>query len=149
MNEVLHRREHWAKCIGNLYHGRYLPVEVPAINRYNRDIRVGLTEKHQHINLLVLEYGHGIVEPEVLCCVHKLRETWNGKHELLEQSNLQPFEARGRDPTYNRFQVSADASEPEEAKVRMCDVCCDWRMCELPLHITIGNGERKEDRETL
>jgi hypothetical protein len=88
---------------------------VSAINRYSKGIRVGLTEKHQHINFL--EHDHGIVEPEVLCYVHKLREKWNGKRELLEESNLQVSEARGRDPTNNRFQVSANASEPEQAKV--------------------------------
>src|SRR6267154_1753694 len=35
-SEVPHRREDLAKCIGNLCHGRYLPVEVPAINRYKK-----------------------------------------------------------------------------------------------------------------
>src|SRR5580658_2041814 len=109
--EVLHHREHLAKPIENLCHGRYLPVEVPAINRYNKGIRPGLTERHPHNNFLVLKHDHRIVEPEVLRCVHKLLETWNVKRELLEKLNYQHFEARGRDPTNNCFQVSANALE--------------------------------------
>jgi len=120
---------------------RYLPVEVPAMNCYNKGIRVGLTEKHHHINLLVLEHDLGIVEPEILGCVHRLWETWNGERELLEESNSQVFEARGRNPTNNSFQVSANASEPEQAKVRKCNVCRDWGMRELPLHVTVENRE--------
>ncbi|KAI0282463.1 hypothetical protein BGY98DRAFT_931465 [Russula aff. rugulosa BPL654] len=53
------------------------------------------------------------------------------------------FEARSRDPTKNRFQVSANALEPEQAKVRKCNVCRDWRVYDLRLHITIGNREVK------
>jgi hypothetical protein len=55
------------------------------------------------MNFLVVEQDLGIVEPEVLCCVRKLREKWYGKRELLEESNTQVFEARGRDPTKDRF----------------------------------------------
>ena len=121
---------------------------MPAINRYKRLIRVALRERQQH-DFIVLENDHDIAEPEVLCCVHKLQERWSGKRELLEESNSQPFEARGRDPTNNRFQVSAYASEPEQAKVRKCNVCRDCRMCGLPLHITVGNRDCKDDIETL
>src|SRR6267154_4470874 len=152
-SEALHRKEHFAKRIANLCHARRylrLPVEVPRINRYTKGILVGLTGKHLHIKFCVLEPDRGIVEPEVLCCVDKLRETWNGKRELLEKQNLQPFETRGRDPTNKCLRVSANASEPEEAKVSKCNVCRDWRMCGLPLHITVRNGEglRKPDLET-
>src|SRR6267154_709520 len=140
-SEVLHRREHLAKRIGNLCHGRYLPVEVPAINPYSKSKRDRLTEKHLHIDELVVKHDHGFVKREVLCCVHKLRETWNGKYELLEESNPQVFEARSRDPTHNRFQVSANAPEPEQAKVRKGNVCRDCRMSERPPHITVGNRE--------
>src|ERR1700679_1525571 len=110
-SEVLHRREYLAKRIGNLCHGRYLPVKVPAVNLSGDGTRVSLTEKHPY--MLVRELDLGIVEPEALCCAHKLRETWNGKRELLEELNLQLFEARGSNPTNNRFQVSANASEPK------------------------------------
>ena len=101
------------------------------------------------MNLLVFEHDLGIVEAEALCCVHKLRETWNGKRELQEELNLQVFEARGRDPTDNCFQVSANALKRERAKVRKCNMCRDWRMCELPLHITIGERERNGNPEPL
>src|SRR6266852_6816097 len=111
-NEALHRGEHLAKRVANLCRGGYLPVEVPAINPYKKGIRVGFTGSHPHINFLVLEHDIGSVEPEVLRCVHKLWEMWNGKRELLEEPNLQFFEARGRDPRNNRFQVSTNASEP-------------------------------------
>src|SRR6267154_4494534 len=151
-SEVLHCSENLAKCIANLCCGRYLPVKVRGINPYRKGIRgvgVDLREKHPHYNLLVVEPDHGIVEPEVLCCVDKLRQTWNGKRELLEEYNLQKFETRGRDPTNQRFQVSANASEPEQAEVGKCNVCRDWRMCGLPLHITVRNRECKLDIESL
>ena len=74
-------------------------------------------------------------------------ETKNRECELLE-SNLQLFEARARDPTNNHFRVGANSSEPEQAEVRKCNVDRDWRMFELPLHITVGNREC-EDRKAL
>jgi hypothetical protein len=37
-SEVLHRREHLAKSIGNVCRGRYLPVVVPAIYPYTKGI---------------------------------------------------------------------------------------------------------------
>src|SRR6266852_2281546 len=126
--EALHRGEHLAKRVANLCRGRYLPVEMRAINRYRKGICVGLTESHPHINFLVLEHDIDFVEPQVLRCVHKLWEAWNGKRELLEELNMQFIEARGRDPGNNRFQVSANALEPEVTKVRKCNVCRDWRM---------------------
>ena len=147
-SELLHWREHLAKRIANLCYGRYLRVELPAINRYEKGVHIGFTEKYPHFNFLSLEPDLVIVEPEVLCCVHKLRETRNGKCELLEESNAQDFEARGRNPANNRFQVSANASEPEQAKLRKCDVCRDWCMYELPLHM-VGKRECKGDREIL
>ena len=148
-SEVLYHREHLTKPIGDLYHGRYLLVEVAAINCYDRDIRVRPTDTHPHLNLLVPEPDLGTVEPKVPCCFHKLHEKWKGKRGLLEEYNIQVFEARGRDPTNNRFQVSADASEPEEAKVRECNVCRDWRMCELRLRIMVWNREAEVDLEIL
>ena len=77
----------------------------------------------------------------ILIHIHLAVTMLNGTRELLEEPNLQDFEARGRDPTNNRFQVCANASEHERAKVRKCDVCRDWRMCELHLHITVRNRE--------
>ena len=93
------------------------------------------------MSFLVLEPDLSIVEPKVLYRVHKLWEIWNRKRELLEESNFQAFEMRGRDPTNNHFQVNANASESEQAKVRKCNVCRDWRKCELRLHVMVGNRE--------
>ena len=98
-------------------------------------------QNHQQKNFRVLEQDQGIIKFEALRCVHKLREMWNGKCELLEVVNLQPFEVRGRDPTNNHFQVSANALEAEETKVRKYNVRHDWGMCEMPLQIMFGNRE--------
>ena len=91
----------------------------------------------------------GIVEPEVLCCIHKLYETRNGKRKLVEEINPELLEARGDDPTKNLFQVSTDSSEYKRAKVRKCDTCRDWHMHELPLHVTIGNRAKRYDGKRL
>ena len=148
-SEALYRRECLAKRIGKLFRGSYLPVEVATINANTKAVQLGPTGRHSHINFFLLNNDLGIFEPEVLCGVHKLGEMWNGKRELVEQSNLQVFEARGCDPTKNRFQVSTNTSEREEAKVRKCNVCRDWRQDELPLHVTVGNSECKASLENL
>ncbi len=73
-----------AKRFENLSHGRYLPVEVPAVDRAfisGLSRGIGL-----HMNSLAVEIKPGTVEPEVLYYyVHKLQEMWNGKRELLEE----------------------------------------------------------------
>src|SRR6266403_1590649 len=148
-SKILHRREYSAKRIQYLCHGRYLPVEVPPIDTYAKDIRLGPKEIQYYFNSLVNEIEPGNVESQVLCCVHKLHEMWNRKRELLEEVELQLFETRGGDPTNNRFQISANALELKQAKVRKCNGCRDWRMRELPLHIAIGNRECKSDCERL
>jgi hypothetical protein len=81
------------------------------------------------------------VEPEDLHCVHKLQKTWDGKRELLEEPDGKTLEARGGYPTNNCLQVSTNTSEPKRAEVRKGDVCDDWRMSDLSLHIMIGNRE--------
>jgi len=101
------------------------------------------------MNPFSLKLEPGTVEPEVLRCVQKLQETWNGKCELLEKIKLEVFEARGSDPTGNYLQVSADTFECEPAKVRKCDMRHVWHMYRLPLHIMVGEGKKKEDREHL
>src|SRR6266403_195364 len=149
-SETLHWGEYLAKRIQDLCHGRYLPVEVPPTDTYAKHIRLGLVKIHRDINFLASETDHGTVGTRVLCCVHKLHETWNRKCELLEEVKLQPFETRDdNDPTNNRFQISANAFKPKVAKVRKCNGCRDRRMRKLPLHITIGNREFKENRERL
>jgi len=41
-NEMFHRSGYLAERIGNLCHGRYLPVEVPAFDDYASDMHLGL-----------------------------------------------------------------------------------------------------------
>jgi hypothetical protein len=90
--------------------------------------------------------GHvyGTVEPEILCCIHKLQKTWDGKHELVEEENPEFLEARGGDPRNECFQVSANTIKPETVKVRKCDGRDGRRMHELPLYLAVGNREFKE-----
>src|SRR5258708_6077367 len=138
-SEMLYRREYLVKRMENLCHGRHLPVEVPAVACYDEGIRLGpLAEVEIHINSLAGELELGTVEPEVLCRVHKLQEMRDGKREfkLLEEVNFELLEARSGDSTNDLFQVSANTSEPKPAKVRKSDMCHDWRMRELTVHIT-------------
>jgi hypothetical protein len=104
-SEMLHRREHLAKRIENLSHGRYLPVKVPTVDTYVKGMHVSilvlglLRGIDLHINMLVKELELAVAEPEVLCRVHKLHEVRDGKGGLLEEEDLELLEARGRDPT--------------------------------------------------
>src|SRR6266403_2371497 len=95
---------------------------------------------HLHINPFPVKLEPGTVEPDVLRCVQKLQDTWNGKCELVEKVKLELFEARGSDPTNNCLQVSAITMECDPAKVRKCDMCHVWHMYGSPqaLHVTIG-----------
>jgi hypothetical protein len=146
-SEMLHRREHLAERIENLCHGRDLPVEVPAVDIYEKGTHLGPTGIHRHKDSLLVELEFGTVEPEVLCCVHKLQETWDRKCELVEKDNLKLLEARGGDPMNECFQVSANTGEQEPVKVREYDGSHDWRM--RGLHITVGSREFKADHEHL
>jgi hypothetical protein len=56
-----------------------------------------------HMNHVHRELEFGTAEPDVLCCVYKLQETWNGKCELLEEPNVKLLEARDGDPTNDCF----------------------------------------------
>src|SRR6266576_1589377 len=102
---MLHRGEYLAKRIRNLSHGGYLPVEVPGVDIYGKGIHwhIGLRGADLHVNSLAVRAELGTVEPEVFCSPHELHELWNGKCELLEVANLEILEARGGDPTKNRF----------------------------------------------
>ncbi|KAF8469433.1 hypothetical protein DFH94DRAFT_773868 [Russula ochroleuca] len=149
-NEMLHRRKYLTERIENLGHGRYLPVEVPAVDTCGKDIRLGLLAGIEtHVNVFTGEPETSTVGLEVLCCVHKLQEPWNGKRELLEERNEDLLEARGGDSTNNCFQVSTNSLERKVTKVRKGDVCRDWRIYELPLHVSVGNSECGGDHEHL
>jgi hypothetical protein len=147
--EMLHRGEHLAKRIENLCDGRNLPVEVPAEDIYIKGMHLGPTGIHPHRDSLRVELEGGTVEPEVLCCVHKLQETWDGKHELVEEEDFKLLKARCGDPTNKCLQVSANTLEQEPVKVREYDSRPNRRIRELLLHITAGNRESKADPERL
>ena len=107
-SEVLHRREHLAER--NLCCKSYLPVEVQAAGVYGKGgnlcFPMGISF---HIDYHVRELEFNTVEPEVLCCVHKLLETRNGNRELFEEEpDLEVLEARGDNMMDNCFQVSAE-----------------------------------------
>ena len=147
-SEMFHHREQMAKRIEDLCHGRYLPIEVPAEDIYDEGrFHLGLPRGIDlHMNVLAVEPEFCAVEPEVLCCVHKLHETWDRKRELVEEVNLELLEARSGDPMNKCFQVGANTTEPEKAKV---GECYDRRTRELSLYLTVGDREVKGDRKRL
>jgi hypothetical protein len=132
-NQMVHRRKHLAERVGNLCHGRYLPVEMPAEDNYADGKCPGLPmEKDHHIDSLVGESESGTVEPDVFCRVNKLLETRDGKCELVEEFKLKLLEARSGNPTDKCIQIGASTMEPEIVKVRKCDGWNDRCMRELP-----------------
>jgi hypothetical protein len=138
-SDMLHFREHFAKYVENLCHKRYMPVEMRAVGIYGKDIRLGLlTGINLHKNLRPEEFELGTIEPEVLYCVYKLRETWDGKRELLVEDNVEPLEARSGDPTSNHFHVSGNTSEQKPSKVRKCYV--------LWAHTTITSPHHRREQ---
>src|ERR1700722_12481653 len=102
-----------------------------------------------HTNLRLGKFDSGVVELEVLCGVHKLQETWDGKRELVKEVNAEFFEARGGDPMSKSFQVSTNTSELEIAKVWKGDRCSNRHVRELHFYITVGDSEVKFDRDRL
>jgi len=111
---------------------------------------LGFTGIHLHVNAThIIKLDHGPAELEGLCCVQKIQKAWEGKGELIEEVYFEPLEARNGDITNNRFQVSANTSEPELAKVRQHDMCRGGWTRELPHHIMVGNREGKDNPEHL
>jgi hypothetical protein len=105
-SEIFHHKEHLADRIENLCHGRDLPVKVPTFGNYANDMHLRLsTGIERHINYRLGEPEDGTVEPEILCYVHKLQETGDGKCQLVEEFNLKLLEARSDNPMNKRFQV--------------------------------------------
>ena len=90
-----------------------------------------------------------MVEPEVLCCIQKLLEIRQRRHELVEEFNLELLEARSGGPTNKCFQESANTVEPEMVKVGEYDGCYDRNVRRLPLYLTVGDGGEKEDSKRL
>jgi hypothetical protein len=126
---------------------------VQGVDPYRKGIRLKrlsiFAGNDIHIDSLPGESEYGTLKREVFCCVQKLQETWDGKHELVEILNLDLLKTRGGDPMNKCVQVSATTSVPETVKVRECDGCDDRRMRELPLYIMVGNSEKKADHERL
>jgi hypothetical protein len=117
-SEMLHHIEYLTERIENLGHGRYLPVKMPVVETYGKNIRlVFLARIELCAKSVAGKLEPGTVEPEVFCCVHKLHKMWNVKRGLLEELNAERLEARGGDLTDNRFQVSATTLERKPAKV--------------------------------
>jgi hypothetical protein len=105
---MLHGGEYWAERIGNLGHGGYLPVEVPAVDTNEKGIiqcqwYIGLSGINRYVNSIAFKVELSTVEPEVFYSPDELQELWNGKRELLEVANFETLEARSGDPTKNRF----------------------------------------------
>jgi hypothetical protein len=130
--------------------GRYLPVEVPAVDIYGKGVHLYLpTGIKFYIKLHHGELEFDTLELEVLCGVYKLQETWDGGCELVVEDNIKLLEARGDDPMKNYFRVCTSPRENKSAKIRKCDWCHDRRMRELPLYITVGNSKIKAEQEHL
>jgi hypothetical protein len=83
-SEVFQSRQYLTERIGKLDHRGYLPVEVPAVDIYMEKLISPLVRIEICMNMVRVELEMGTVEPEDLCCVHKLYETWNGKRELFK-----------------------------------------------------------------
>ena len=154
-SEMLHSREHRAERIVNLCSGRYLPVpvKVTAVDIDGKSMRLGLLmRRHLHSNFRVSENEFGILEPEVLCCAHKLQESWHRKRELVGNVDLEFLETGGGDPINNCFHVSTNTLERKTVKIRkheLHDGRHDRRMRELPFYFTVGNGNEKVNNEVL
>jgi hypothetical protein len=89
------------------------------------------------------------LEREDSCSTHKLQEVWNGIGQLIEKTDMKPFEERGSNPREKRFQVSAGTLESKPAEVGKSDACHDRRTQQLALNITAGIVGIKVDRECL
>src|SRR6266851_7459610 len=72
-SKILHRGEYSPERPQNLYHGCYLPVEVPADNIHVESrCPAPLTRIHPQGNAPVIEPQRGTAKPEVLRHAHKL-----------------------------------------------------------------------------
>ena len=88
-------------------------------------------------------------EPEIICGTHERQEMWEGKAELKEEKNLKPLEKRGGHSGKKGFQICANSLEPKRMKVRECDMCDDWPMQQLRLHITAWKRGVKANQKSF
>jgi len=96
-----------------------------------------LTGIHTHPNRLLTEREYGTAEPEILCIVHELQETWGRKYELVKEGDLEPLKERGGDVRKKCLQVSASTFEPQIAKVRKRGSRHDGHMQRISLDVTV------------
>jgi hypothetical protein len=104
---------------------------VPTKDTDGKGVHLGLlTRIHLHNSVIVGKLEFGTLEREILCCVHKLQQTRDGKRELVEKENSQLLETRGAsgDPMNKCFQVRPNTSELQMVKVMKCDGCGVWVM---------------------
>ena len=90
-----------------------------------------------------MEYKLGTAKPEIFCSHHKILEVWDREAKLVEELYSERLEERGVHMRENGFQETTDTHEVKHAEVRMCDVCDDRSMQQLPLDVTIGNSGAK------
>src|SRR5712691_4224791 len=136
----------------NVRCGRHLFVEgrvgYPQVD-LEGVYRVPLAGTHIHKNISICEPEPGTVEPEVLFWDHGLQEAWNGNVGLIEEHELELLEQRGGHSRENCFQVGANPSEPQPAKVRKFEVGDERPTKQLRIHIALGKNGGKADPESL
>ena len=100
-SEMFYRREHLGELMENLCHGRYLPVEVPAVDGYGKSVHLGISiAVHLHINLPSGKLEFGTPEPQVLCCVINNRRSGMENVSWLKKSIASFLRAQGLIPLY-------------------------------------------------
>ena len=100
-SEMFYRREHLGELMENLCHGRYLPVEVPAVDGYGKSVHLGISiAVHLHINLPSRKLEFGTPEPQVLCCVINNRRRGTENVSWLKKSIASFLRAQGSIPLY-------------------------------------------------
>jgi len=132
----------------------YLLVRASAIHYHAEWFQFHpppFTWVHPYGNDRLIELEFGAVEPEFLCCGHKLLEMWNGDggFRLLDELDLERLEVRCHDVRKEPLQVSTDTLEHKPAKVRKRNVRHTWHVQELSLDIVGGNRGEKANPEGL
>jgi len=96
-----------------------------------------------------MEYELGTAKPEFFCRHRKILEVWDSEVKLVEEVYFECLEERGDHVSENGFQETTDTHDFKLAEVRMCEVCDDRSMQQLPLDVTIGNCAAKANVDCL
>ena len=94
-----------------------------------------------------MKYEPGTAKPEVFCGHHKILEVWDREVKLVEELYSESLEERAGHVSENGFRETTHTHEVKRAEVRMCDVCDDRGMQQLPLDVTTGNSGAKANLE--